>query len=214
MFQPNPPAPKAIPDDQLNAKIAELQLQPDGLVAAMALIEEQSRLRQEDALEFSKWQLQAQMHAATAPAPTEPEIFQDPVVFAPPVVPLIAAESIPLPTPMPSVVSAPEVESVSSNSNTTASPERIEDVVAALNASYAEMATEPENPQTPIAQSSSAPEVAQEQSIFTEQEQIVEPEPVASSVAKTPNPSSKTRWRTKKRLLMKMRFLQHEQALL
>ena len=185
MFQPNPPAPKAMPDDELNAKIAELQLQPDGLVAAMALIEEQSRLRQEDALEFSKWQLQAQMHAATAPAPTEPEIFQDPVVFTPPVVPPIAAESTPLPTQMPSVVSAPEVESVSPYSNTTASPERIEDVVAALNASYAEMATEPENPQTPIAQSSSAPEVAQEQSIFTEQEQIVEPEPVASSVAKT-----------------------------
>jgi hypothetical protein len=38
MFQPNPPAPKAMPDEQLNARIAELQLQPDGLVAAMALI--------------------------------------------------------------------------------------------------------------------------------------------------------------------------------
>ena len=65
MFQPNPPAPKAMPDDQLNARIAELQLQPNGLVAAMSLIEEQSKLRQEDALELSKWQLEAQMLAAT-----------------------------------------------------------------------------------------------------------------------------------------------------
>jgi nucleobase:cation symporter-1, NCS1 family len=183
MFQPNPPAPKAMPDEQLNAKIAELQLQPDGLVAAMALIEEQSTLRQEDALELSKWQLQAQMHAATAPAPIEPEIFQDPVVITPPVVPPIAAESTSLPTPMPSVVSAPEVDSVPPYPNTTASPERIEDVVAALNASYAEMATEPENPQSLIAQSSSAPELEQEQSVLTEPEQIFEPDPVASSVA-------------------------------
>ena len=183
MFQPNPPAPKAMPDEQLNAKIAELQLQPGGLVAAMALIEEQSRLRQEDALELSKWQLEAQMHAATSPSPVEPEIFQDPVVITPPVVAPVANESILAPAATPAVVPEPEVDSVPSYSSPTAAPERIEDIVAALNASYAEVATEPENTQAPVTENSSAPEVVQEQSLFTEQKQISEPEPVASLVS-------------------------------
>ena len=183
MFQPNPPAPKAMPDEQLNAKIAELQLQPGGLVAAMALIEEQSRLRQEDALELSKWQLEAQMHAATSPSPVEPEIFQDPVVITPPVVAPVANESILAPAATPAVVPEPEVDPVPSYSSPTAAPERIEDIVAALNASYAEVATEPENTQAPVTENSSAPEVVQEQSLFTEQKQISEPEPVASLVS-------------------------------
>ena len=180
MFQPNPPAPKAMPDDQLNAKIAELQLQPGGLVAAMALIEEQSRLRQEDALELSKWQLEAQMHAATAPSPVEPEIFQDPVVITPPVAAPVATESIPAPAPMPVVVPELEVDPVPSYSSPTAAPERIEDIVAALNASYAEVATEQENTQAPVAESPISPEAGSEQP-----EQFIEPEPVASLVADT-----------------------------
>ena len=183
MFQPNPPAPKAMPDAQLNAKIAELQLQPEGLVAAMALIEEQSRLRQEDALELSKWQLEAQMHAATAPAPLEPEIFQDPVVITPPVVAPVANESMLAPAATPVVVPEPEVDPVPSYSSPTAAPERIEDIVAALNASYAEVATEPESLQEPVVQSSSATEQVFEQPIVDAQDKLTEPEPVASSVA-------------------------------
>ena len=190
MFQPNPPAPKAMPDDQLNAKIAELQLQPDGLVAAMALIEEQSRLRQEDALELSKWQLESQMHAATAPAPVEPEIYQDPVAITPPVVSQVEAESVPAPAPMPPAVSEPmpvEVveESVPAYSSPSAAPERIEDIVAALNASYAEVATEPETSQTPAAEAHIKPEAVSEQPMSSVQEQVIEPEPVASLVSET-----------------------------
>ena len=185
MFQPNPPAPKAMPDQQLNEKIAQLQLQPDGLVAAMALIEEQSKLRQEDALELSKWQLQAQMHAATAPAPVEPNIFQDSAVSQPPVASPAETENIPAPTPMPSVVSEPVVDSLPNYSSPTAAPERIEDIVAALNASYAEVATEPEQSQAPVDEMVSAPEAVSDQPEFSAQEQIIEPEPVASSVATT-----------------------------
>ena len=185
MFQPNPPAPKAMPDQQLNEKIAQLQLQPDGLVAAMALIEEQSKLRQEDALELSKWQLQAQMHAATAPAPVEPNIFQDSAVSQPPVASTVGTENIPAPTPMPSVVSEPAVDSLPNYSSPTAAPESIEDIFAALNASYAEVATEPEQSQAPVDEMVSAPEAVSDQPEFSAQEQIIEPEPVASSVATT-----------------------------
>jgi nucleobase:cation symporter-1, NCS1 family len=192
MFQPNPPAPKAMPDEQLNAKIAELQLQPDGLVAAMALIEEQSRLRQEDALELSKWQLEAQMHAATAPAAVEPEIFQDPAVN-PVIVSPVVSDDTSAPAPIPSAVAEPVafqpivpeptpaeaiVDSVPTYSNPTAAPERIEDIVAALNASYAEVATEPDNSQAP-----SNPEPELEQPNVEALEEMTEPEPVASAVS-------------------------------
>ena len=197
MFQPNPPAPKAMPDEQLNAKIAELQLQPDGLVAAMALIEEQSRLRQEDALELSKWQLEAQMHAATAPAAVEPEILQDPAVN-PVIVSPVVTGGTSAPAPIPSgesepvaslpVVSEPSpaealVDSVPTYSNPTAAPERIEDIVAALNASYAEVATEPVSSQAPVPQAPSNSEPVLEQPIVEAQDQLTEPEPVASAVS-------------------------------
>lgn len=150
MFQPNPPTPKAMPDAELNEKIAQLQLQPDGLVAAMALIEEQSRIRQEDALEYSKWELAAQMHAATSPVVETPQL-QDPA-FAEPVVasqPEPVAEVSPespvdifasvVPNPVPEVPPTPTPEVV-----TRPSVENLDDIVAALNASYAAVATEPE----------------------------------------------------------------------
>ena len=198
MFQPNPPAPKAMPDHELNAKIAELQLQPDGLVAAMALIEEQSRLRQEDSLEMSKWQLEAQMQAAITPAPVEPDVFQDPVVITPPVSSPVATENFPESTPNPPVVSEqvdlppvaseptpvePLVDPTPSYSSPTNAPERIEDIVAALNASYAEVATAPENSPAPVASIPSAPEPVIEQKVDSEPAQVTEPEPVASLVA-------------------------------
>lgn len=189
MFQPNPPAPKAMPDEQLNAKIAELQLQPDGLVAAMALIEEQSRLRQEDALELSKWQLEAQMHAATAPAPIEPNLFQDPAVSPPPAatptpITAVASEPVPSqpvaqePTPI-----QPLVDPTPTYSAPASAPERIEDIVAALNASYAEVATEPDSSTPIVAQTPAAPAPVVEQPVVVAQENLSEPEPVASSVS-------------------------------
>lgn len=154
MFQPNPPTPRALPDAELNAKIAELQLQPDGLMAAMAFIEEQSKLRQEDALELSKWELAAQMNAATEePAENNPGLqdtdFRDP------------ADALQLPTAtnepeidifagVPPVSGQPNPlapDSASSSQAETASPvagsENIDDIVATLNASYAQVATEP-----------------------------------------------------------------------
>ena len=173
MFQPNPPAPKAMPDAELNAKIAELQLQPNGLMAAMTLIEEQSRLRQEDALELSKWKLQAQMHAATEPAPVESFAFQDPAApTTPPAAPPVVVETTPEPTIAKPAEHFPEVSSESGSS-----PERIEDIVALLNASYAEVATEPEIKQTPIAQVESTSEAAPNLS------SKIEAEPVSAPIA-------------------------------
>ncbi len=143
MFEPNRPTPKAMPDSELNAKIAELQRQPDGLVAAMAFIEQQSRLRQEDALELSKWELASQMHAATAPAPKSDEL-QDPAIQASqaPIIDIFAKEE---PTYRPPVVQAlpPQVPVPAPTSSAPAS-ENLDDIVAALKASYAVVATEPE----------------------------------------------------------------------
>lgn len=168
MFQPNPPTPQAMSDAELNSKIAALQLQPDGLVAAMSLIEEQSRLRQSDALEYSKWELESQMNAVTSPEletskihdPAFPmpaaQVIDEPTIdifadlSAKAVVPVIEAaftqevEEPAIKQPLPVIVSpAPIVEN-------------LDDVVAALNASYAAVATEPETkePETraPIAE--------------------------------------------------------------
>ena len=173
MFQPNPPAPKAMPDAELNAKIAELQLQPNGLVAAMTLIEEQSKLRQEDALELSKWKLEAQMQAATEPAPVDSISFQDPAApSTPPAAVPAFVETTPEPTIAEPVQNFQEVPS-----EPVSSPERIEDIVAALNASYAEVATEPEITQTPIAQVESPLEAAPNSS------SKIEAEPVSAPVA-------------------------------
>ena len=173
MFQPNPPAPKAMPDAELNAKIAELQLQPNGLVAAMTLIEEQSKLRQEYALELSKWKLEAQMQAATEPAPVDSFLFQDPAAPAtPPAAVPAFVETTPEPTIAEPVQNFQEVPS-----EPVSSPERIEDIVAALNASYAEVATEPEITQTPIAPVESTSEAAPS---FSSK---IESEPVSAPVA-------------------------------
>lgn len=198
MFQPNPPAPKAMPDEQLNAKIAELQLQPDGLVAAMALIEEQSRLRQEDALELSKWQLEAQMYAATASAPVEPNLLSDPVASSTPAAVPVVRDNPASQAPEPSTSSAPDLpqpvaaepisvmpilDSTPTDAVPAAASERIEDIVAALNASYAEVATEPQSPQDQVIEASSVPESGLEQPPMNPQEQFIEPEPISSATA-------------------------------
>lgn len=188
MFQPNPPTPRAMADAELNTKIAELQLQSDGLVAAMALIEEQSRLRQEDALEFSKWELASQMHAATSPVIESQELqdpaFPTPVAIEEPVAPVSSEPTIDIfaslsAEPVPPVVSAEALPVV----------ENLDDIVAALNASYAALSTEPDvkapdsgAPEeiTPVA------EVPKEQSSSLFAEQI--PEPIeAPVVLSSPN---------------------------
>lgn len=181
MFQQNPPAPKAMPDAELNAKIAELQLQPNGLVAAMTLIEEQSKLRQEDALELSKWKLEAQMHAATEPAPVDSFSFQDPAEPITPAERVVQTPSVdifasvaPL-TPEPTI-SEPVEDTPAVSSVPVSSPERIEDIVAALNASYAEVATEPEIEQTPIAKVDLTSELSSNRS------SSAEPAPVSAPV--------------------------------
>ena len=146
MFDPNPPAPKALPDEELNARIAQLQLQPDGLVAAMAFIEEQSKLRQEDALARSRWELQAQMNAASQPASTasteaqpQQQTEDQPTdeIFAG-LSQTTSATQEPEPEVAEALPQTPEVE-------TRPTKESIEDIVAALNASYAEAATEPDS---------------------------------------------------------------------
>ena len=176
MFQPNPPTPRAMPDAELNAKIAELQLQPDGLVAAMALIEQQSKLRQEDALELSKWQLASQMHAATAPV-AEPIELQDPASKAnpEPIIDIFAKEA---PADLPPVEQAlpPQVPVVAPPVSPAVS-ENIDDVVAALNASYAEVATEPAT--APVEQK--APELVAA-AVESALESELTPEPIESPV--------------------------------
>jgi purine-cytosine permease-like protein len=175
MFQQNPPVPKAMPDAELNAKIAELQLQPNGLMAAMTLIEEQSKLRQEDALELSKWKLEAQMHAATEPTPVDSFSFQDPAAPITPAEPVDIFASVAPLTPEPTI-SEPDEVAPAVSSEPVSSPERIEDIVAALNASYAEVATEPEIEQTPIAKFDSTSELSSNRS------STAEPAPVSAPV--------------------------------
>ena len=209
MFQPNPPAPKAMPDAELNSKIAELQLQPDGLVAAMSLIEEQSRLRQQDSFDLSKWQLEAQMHAATEPAPSES--FQDPAIQRPSVM-----EPSEVGAPVDQAPAAPEIDIFASvdpvnpepiagepevsqpvaveplgqspvvSAGEASSSERIEDIVAALNASYADIATEPDSSQRPVAQ------VQAPSDTLPDSSDDVEPEPVSSQISLVTSEETRT----------------------
>ena len=181
MFQQNPPAPKAMPDAELNAKIAELQLQPNGLMAAMNLIEEQSKLRQEDALELSKWKLEAQMHAATEPAPVDSFSFQDPAAPITPAGPIASTPSVDIFASVATVrpeptISEPVKDAPAVSSQQVPSAERIEDIVAELNASYAEVATAPEIETTLVAKVDSITELSSNSSSTSE------PAPVSAPV--------------------------------
>ncbi|CAB4628098.1 unannotated protein [freshwater metagenome] len=179
MFQPNPPEPRSLPDAELNAKIAQLQSQPGGLVAAMALIEEQSRLRQEDSLELSKWQLQAQMLAATATAEPAISELQDPAFTRTPTLPEPAATQ-----PRSEVPAEPKIEMVSTPAPVApvqpiAAAEAIDDIVTALNAAYVQVATEPEKPKSALPQSVAGAQDSQPSSYETTAEV---PEPLESHV--------------------------------
>jgi NCS1 family nucleobase:cation symporter-1 len=167
MESPTPPTPRSMSDDELNAEVMRLQSQPDGLMAAMALIEAQNLLRQQDSFAYSQWQLQAQMQAASAPVEKhEPEsITTQPETPAP-----VIQEAV----PQEPVVALPPVAAVVNESN-------VEDIVAALNRNYASAATE--EPAAPEQQ-----EIHQDSKSNLVTEELpneVEPSPVASVPAMT-----------------------------
>jgi purine-cytosine permease-like protein len=155
-------------DDELNAEVMRLQSQPDGLMAAMALIEAQNLLRQQDSFAYSQWQLQAQMQAASAPP-----IVSEPEPQAPPqVVPeTITAEPVITPAEaiaiVPPAVNPPVVSPLAPAPSETA----VDDIVAALNRNY-------ENAET---DQSVATELAEPVPV-TQNDPVgfVEPEPIAS----------------------------------
>jgi purine-cytosine permease-like protein len=153
-------------DDELNAEVARLQSQPDGLMAAMALIEAQNLLRQQDSFAYSQWQLQAQMHAASAPIEAqEPEpVIAEPATTSIPVVPdPVAAD------PSPVIASEP-IAAVGDMKS-------VEDVVAALNRNY----------ENPVVTEPVASGASQTDEILEDlQVQQAEPAPISSvaSVAK------------------------------
>lgn len=130
MESPTPPIPRSMSDDELNAEVMRLQSQPDGLMAAMALIEAQNLLRQQDSFAYSQWQLQAQMQAASAPAEVrqpEPKAAEpDPIIVhaSPPVVP-----------PAPVAPAAPVVPPASAVP-AVAQETSVDEIVAALNSNY------------------------------------------------------------------------------
>ena len=139
MESPTPPTPRSMSDDALNAEVMRLQSQPDGLMAAMALIEAQNLLRQQDSFAYSQWQLQAQMQAASAPA-----IVSEPEPEAPgQVVPeTIAPEPVIVPAPAVAIV-APVVNPPEITPSTPAVSETaVDDIVAALNRNYENAVTD------------------------------------------------------------------------
>ena len=166
MESPTPPTPRAMSDDELNAEVARLQSQPDGLMAAMALIEAQNLLRQQDSFAYSQWQLQAQMQAASAPAQTPEPVTPDPVASKP----LIAEPIAPaIPTPVTNPAVSPTVPEASATD--------VDDIVSALNRNY-ETAANPE----PV---TSEPQPLQEEaqtgsSVVSAEPKTVEPAPLAS----------------------------------
>jgi len=125
MESPTPPTPRSMSDDELNAEVARLQSQPDGLMAAMALIEAQNLLRQQDSFAFSQWQLQAQMHAASAPAQTPEPVALEPVSSEP-----IISE------PVDAAIVTPVTNPLVSSTLPEASATDVDDIVAALNRNY------------------------------------------------------------------------------
>ena len=166
MESPTPPTPRSMSDDELNAEVARLQSQPDGLMAAMALIEAQNLLRQQDSFAYSQWQLQAQMHAASAPIEAqEPEpVIAEPATTSIPVVPDPVAAA-----PSPVIASEP-IAAVGDMKS-------VEDVVAALNRNY----------ENPVVTEPVASEASQTDEILEDlQVQQAEPAPISSvaSVAK------------------------------
>jgi purine-cytosine permease-like protein len=132
----------------------------------MALIEAQNLLRQQDSFAYSQWQLQAQMHAASAPIEAQ---GPEPVVAEP------ATTSIPV-VPDP-VAAAPSPVIASEPIAAVGDMKSVEDVVAALNRNY----------ENPVVTEPVASEASQTDEILEDlQVQQAEPAPISSvaSVAK------------------------------
>jgi purine-cytosine permease-like protein len=120
-------------DDELNAEVMRLQSQPDGLMAAMALIEAQNLLRQQDSFAYSQWQLHAQMQAASAPVD-----LREPETQAAEPDPIIAPATPPVVIP---VVVAPVESAVPA----VAQEASVDEIVAALNRNYVNAGTNDDN---------------------------------------------------------------------
>ena len=168
MESPTPPTPRSMSDDELNAEVMRLQSQPDGLMAAMALIEAQNLLRQQDSFAYSQWQLQAQMQAASAPPiVSEPQPQTPAQVFPEAITPEPAIVPAPAVAIVPPVVNPTEVSSLAPAVSETA----VDDIVAALNRNY-------ENAET---DQSVATELAEPVPVVqNDPVGFVEPEPIAS----------------------------------
>ena len=168
MESPTPPTPRSMSDDELNAEVMRLQSQPDGLMAAMALIEAQNLLRQQDSFAYSQWQLQAQMQAASAPPiVSEPEPQTPAQVFPEAIIPEPAIVPAPAVAIVPPVVNPTEVSPLAPAVSETA----VDDIVAALNRNY-------ENAET---DQSVATELAEPVPVVQNNPiGFVEPEPIAS----------------------------------
>jgi nucleobase:cation symporter-1, NCS1 family len=177
----NPPTPRAMPDSELNAKVAELQAQQGGLEAAMALIEDQTRLRQEDALALASWQLENQMRQASE-LKAEPELASPEPPAVEPKSALSTTQSV---LQSSDLSPFPEQPTNPSSAPTDQIPapavpiENVDEIVASLNASYAQLAAEPESPsvEKPEELASEEPETSQ----GIETQALTEPEPVAVS---------------------------------
>ena len=168
MESPTPPTPRSMSDDELNAEVMRLQSQPDGLMAAMALIEAQNLLRQQDSFAYSQWQLQAQMQAASAPPiVSEPEPQTPAQMFPEAITPEPAIVPAPAVAIVPPVVNPTEVSPLAPAVSETA----VDDIVAALNRNY-------ENAET---DQSVATELAEPVPVVqNDPVGFVEPEPIAS----------------------------------
>ena len=139
MESPTPPTPRSMSDDELNAEVARLQSQPDGLMAAMSLIEAQNLLRQQDSFAYSQWELQAQMQTASTPVETQDSISFAP---APTIDEPVSVESFANPVPVApgTVISGAPMESPleeKSVDEKSVDEKSVDDIVSALNRNYA-----------------------------------------------------------------------------
>ena len=165
-------------DDELNAEVMRLQSQPDGLMAAMALIEAQNLLRQQDSFAYSQWQLQAQMQVASAPAEVaepEPKAAEpDPIIVPAPVV-----------APAPVLPPAAPVQAVAQETS-------VDEIVAALNSNYVgtqnnsqnteEEAFAPLSPPVP-ALAPESKKISFDQLISGEEESVNDPLPIPAETS-------------------------------
>jgi purine-cytosine permease-like protein len=201
MESPTPPTPRSMSDDELNAEVARLQSQPDGLMAAMALIEAQNVLRQQDSFAYSQWQLQAQMQAASTPAAAfEPEpsipspIAPNPVVPEPEVVEPVSIQTSspepiahePIPTTPSAEVFSPVVNEPPAAAPAAVSNQSVDDIVAALNRNYENSVTDHSEPEE-LANTAEKVEVTE---VASAEPTVVEPEPVAIVATNTGEISS------------------------